>query len=375
MEYTKDEMSCRERACLNWMAHIPGVGKKTAGKLLKIFETAENVYDASVSEWGRVLPERLCSMLGRKRETEDAAGEYRKLKEKNMEITSGHLPDYPQRLREIPDPPVFLYYKGGMPQERIPSVAVIGARECSAYGKYTAQLFSETLAEAGVQIISGLASGIDGIGQAAACRRGGRCYAVLGCGADICYPASNRQLYDAVLKGQGGILSEYIPGTQPAPGLFPPRNRIISGLADLILVVEAREKSGTMITVDMALEQGKEVYAIPGRITDSFQTGCHRLIRQGAGMATAPEDILEALGISGKFPDSSSVKKQELSEKEKKIWDILDADPKSLEEIWNEIRNSTGTIANIQEVMYLIVLLCSKGMAEQQGTAYRKSIF
>jgi len=366
-----------ERACLNWMAQIPGVGKQTAGRLLKKFGSAAKVYSASLPEWKDTVPERICNAMMKRRESSDIIRDYQNLAEKDLCITACYLNDYPERLRQIPDSPVFLYYRGRLPENSIPSVAIIGARDCSSYGRYTAQLFAEAFAEAGLQIISGLASGIDGIGQTAACRCGGKCFAVLGSGADVCYPASNRQLYEDIIHTEGGIISEYTPGTQPSPGLFPPRNRIISELSDLILVVEAKEKSGTMITVDMALEQGKEVYAIPGRITDSFQAGCHKLIRQGAGMATSPWDILEAMGI----PKTSQISREvELSEKELRIWKILDTDPKSMEQIWREVRaevqeKENGRIENIQEIMYLLVVLCSKGVAEQQGTSYRKIVF
>lgn len=199
---------------------------------------------------------------------------------------------FPMRLRKIPDPPSGLYCRGRMPADSEPAAAVIGARLASGYGRAQAKRFAWRLGSCGIPVISGMARGIDGIAQAAALDAGGTSYAVLGSGADICYPKDNRALYDRLLS-EGGILSEYPPGTPPEAKLFPPRNRIISGLSDLILVIEARKKSGTLITVDMALEQGREVYALPGRVSDSLSEGCNRLIRQGAGVATCPEDILE----------------------------------------------------------------------------------
>ena len=162
-----------------------------------------------------------------------------------------------------------------------------------------ARAFGGELAKAGVAVISGMARGIDGLGQQAALEQGGRTYAVLGCGADVCYPASNRKLYQEIVEKGGGILSVFPPGTPPVKGQFPERNRIVAGLADLVLVVEARQKSGTLITVDMALEQGKNVYAVPGRLTDRLSDGCNLLIRQGAGIALAPGDILAELKLLG----------------------------------------------------------------------------
>lgn len=208
--------------------------------------------------------------------------------------------DYPARLLEIPDPPERLYVLGRLPEEKVPSVAIIGARECSEYGSYVAARLGECMGRNGIQVISGMARGIDGIGQSAALDAGGSSFAVLGSGVDVCYPVRNRRLYER-LRGQGGILSEYPPGTPALSRNFPPRNRIVSGLADAVVVVEAREKSGTLITVDMALEQGKEVYAVPGRVTDALSFGCNRLVKLGAAVLLDPEELAEELrGICGR---------------------------------------------------------------------------
>lgn len=208
--------------------------------------------------------------------------------------------DYPARLLEIPDPPERLYVLGRLPEEKIPSVAIIGARECSEYGSYVAARLGECMGRNGIQVISGMARGIDGIGQTAALDAGGSSFAVLGSGVDVCYPARNRRLYER-LRERGGVLSEYPPGTPALSRNFPPRNRIVSGLADAVVVVEAREKSGTLITVDMALEQGKEVYAVPGRVTDALSSGCNRLVKLGAAVLLDPEELAEELrGICGR---------------------------------------------------------------------------
>lgn len=208
--------------------------------------------------------------------------------------------DYPARLLEIPDPPERLYVLGRLPEEKVPSVAIIGARECSEYGSYVAARLGECMGRNGIQVISGMARGIDGIGQTAALDAGGSSFAVLGSGVDVCYPARNRRLYER-LRERGGVLSEYPPGTPALSRNFPPRNRIVSGLADAVVVVEAREKSGTLITVDMALEQGKEVYAVPGRVTDALSSGCNRLVKLGAAVLLDPEELAEELrGICGR---------------------------------------------------------------------------
>lgn len=211
---------------------------------------------------------------------------------------------FPNRLRDIPDAPYALYVKGqpfrtvhaegeddraGARQKAV--VAVIGARTCSEYGKYMAQKLGSAAAELEMEVVSGLASGIDGIAQNAARLSGGEVTAVLGSGVDVCYPEENRAVYEGILE-RGRIISEYPPGTRPLGQNFPPRNRIISGLADAVVVVEAKKRSGTLITVDMALEQGRDVYAVPGRVSDAMSYGCNRLIAQGA---EAVVDVVETL--------------------------------------------------------------------------------
>jgi DNA processing protein len=203
-------------------------------------------------------------------------------------------PEFPERLVTIPDPPCGLFVIGSLPDPNAYSVAVIGARECTEYGRYVATRIGSELARAGVSIISGMARGIDGIGQQAALDAGGYSLGVLGCGTDICYPRSNRNLY-AGLKAKGGILSTYGPGTEAKAEFFPPRNRIVSAFADAVIVVESRHKSGTLITVDMALEQGREVYVVPGRITDRLSDGCNSLLAQGAKAFLSPELFLQEL--------------------------------------------------------------------------------
>lgn len=220
-------------------------------------------------------------------------------------------PGYPERLKNISGAPKELYVLGRPPEEDRLSVAVIGARDCSEYGKYVAREFGAVLGRNRISVVSGMARGIDGISQEAALNAGGSSFAVLGCGVDVCYPEANRQLYEK-LKISGGILSEYPPGSPALACHFPPRNRIVSGLADVVVVIEARVKSGTLITVDMALEQGREVYVAPGRMTDRLSDGCNRLIKQGAGILLSPEEFLRELleGEIGKAARRLSVERR-----------------------------------------------------------------
>ena len=201
---------------------------------------------------------------------------------------------FPLRFEGLSDVPQGLYCIGSLPDDNIPSVAVVGARSCSSYGRRTAFALGKFLAEHGVQVISGMAMGIDSSAQEGALAAGGKTFAVLGCGVDICYPRTSYAVYDA-LAVRGGIIAEVEPGTKPLAYNFPRRNRIISALSDIVIVVEAREKSGSLITVDCALEQGRTVYAVPGRLGDRLSDGCNYLIAQGAGILWSFEAVMEEL--------------------------------------------------------------------------------
>ncbi len=207
-------------------------------------------------------------------------------------------PEYPQIMKQYSSMPAKLYVKGRLPDPKRRTVAVIGARMCSPYGRMQAFRYAKALSVAGVQIISGMALGIDSEGHKGALEGKMPTFAVLGSGVDVCYPKSNRKLYERILWENGGIISECPLGSGPVSWHFPARNRIISALSDAVLVVEAKENSGSLITAGFALEQGKMVYAIPGAVTDELSRGCHKLIYDGAGIAYCPEIMLEELGIS-----------------------------------------------------------------------------
>ncbi len=261
--------------------------------------------------------------------------------------------DYPVRLRDSYNPPYGLFYRGRLPVEAQASVAVVGARNCSPYGRAAAEDIGYRLAQAGIAVISGMAAGIDGAGHQGALRAGGQTYGVLGCGIDVCYPPGHRKLYGA-LAAQGGVISEYPPHTKPYAMLFPQRNRLISGMADAVLVVEAKEKSGYLITADFALEQGKEVYAVPGRASDALSRGTNRLIRQGAGIFLSVGDFLEEMGVFKKEPGPSTEKQKiSLEKMERVLYSCLGFHAKNLDRIMEETGFSLGELlpylASLQE--------------------------
>lgn len=289
----------REQPYAYWLMCAP-IGDATKSRLLLRFGRPSGVFEASEkalldSALSIGKKERWIAYI-KERQEENAKREYEKLQTKGILFYPEYHPHYPVKLLSIPARPFGIFVKGKLPDVRQRSLAIVGARDCSEYGQYVARHFAEKMAQNGVAVISGLARGIDGIAQRAAMEAGGESFGVLGCGADICYPKSNEKLYRMCME-RGGILSTYLPGTPPTPNLFPPRNRIISGLSDGILIIEAREKSGTIITADLALEQGKDVFVIPGRVTDRLSDGCNSLIRQGASLIQSPEQLLEELNI------------------------------------------------------------------------------
>lgn len=253
---------------------------------------------------------------------------------------------FPEKLRNIPYSPLFLYVKGTL-NKVSPSVAIIGTRKPTDYGRELTYRFSKVLSEEGVIIISGLARGIDGIAHKACIERNGITIGILGSGVDVIYPKEHESLYHEILEKDGAIISEFPLGTKPKKENFPIRNRLISGLSDGVLVVEAGKKSGTLITVKWALTQGKEVFAIPGSVFSPQSEGTHYLIKAGANVVTCPEDLLEFFGIKKKDTDQSSQTRENISPEEKKILDTLSSYPISLDELILKTNFSPGELLSL----------------------------
>lgn len=274
---------------------------------------------------------------------------------------------YPEKLRELVDAPKGIYVKGQLPDPKKPSAAIVGARLCSDYGRTQAYEIARFLSSHGVQVISGLARGIDGYAHQGALQGGTPTFAVLGCGLDICYPRGHIGLWKQIQEQNGGILSEYPVCTPPLKAYFPQRNRIISGLADMVIVIEAKAKSGSLITADCALEQGKMVYALPGRIWDELSYGCNYLIAQGAGILYSPECILEELHI-----DKNKYHQQKinfgLATDLKLVYSVLSFEPKKLDDLSKELKIPPGKLVN------LLLQLELEGYIEQvRKNYYRKT--
>lgn len=328
-----------------WLSNRKNIGPIKIEALLRQYGCAEEVFHMSkaalldckehcLGEAGqRLFTEEDIASLLTDRDIEKMREEYHGLMEKGIRFITREDGEYPEQLRPIYAAPFSIYVKGSLPAKESKCLSVVGARDCSPYGREMARYLAGAVAKEGIVVISGLARGIDTYSHQGALSAGGFTYAVLGCGIDTCYPRENIGLYMEIQQ-HGGILSEYAPGTKPFAGNFPMRNRIISGLSDAILIIEARKKSGSLITVDMGLEQGKEIYALPGRATDPLSDGCNNLIKLGAKPVTSPADILEDMlpGYADSSENPASIDRG-ADENAKKIISCLTSDPRHIEEL------------------------------------------
>ena len=270
-------------------------------------------------------------------------------------------PDFPPLLRAIHDPPVGLFIRGGGSAEllRKAGAAIVGARSCSPYGSQVARMLGRELAAAGLVVISGLARGIDGEAHRGALEAGGLTVAVLGCGADRDYPAAHAELARRV-RERGLVVSEYAPGVVPAPWRFPARNRIIAGLAAVTAVVEARERSGALITADLALEEGREVFAVPGEITSALSAGTNDLLRLGAAPLTSSKDVLDLFDLAPVAPTEA-----EVSAEAEAVLTALRESAAAADELARATRLEAGTIAAALTELELA------GLANEAGGFFR----
>ncbi len=357
-----------------WLNSVPGIGKRTIEKLLSLCGSERQVYLQGKNAWRQILTARQLEQMIAFAEQNEPSQLYESFRKQGIQFVQRDEPDYPERLKKIPDPPYGLYVKGSLPQADKPSVAVVGARDCSDYGRFVAKEVGELLGANNIQVISGMARGIDGISQKAALIAGGSSCGVLGCGVDVCYPPSNRELYDMLCE-KGGVLSAYPPGAEAKPGNFPPRNRIVSGLSDILIVVEARAKSGTLITVDMALEQGKDVYVVPGRITDRLSDGCNYLLKQGAEIFLSPEEFLNQVWERWQCDPVGRATSTETQILQWIPVGMADNLPPEFKEVYQVLSPDAATIASLFEklsgkytvpqLMTILMGLCTKGLVVQ----------
>lgn len=291
-------MPDESRRDLCWLAfaRVPGLGCTGFRRIAEVFADPTEVFFRGPGALRQVpgLTREAAAGVTAFREWDDLADELRRVREAGVRLVRYSDESYPERLRAMPDPPPVLYLRGSPEAAGRPAVGVVGTRAPSEYGLEMTRLLCRGLAAAGVGVVSGMARGIDGEAHETALARGGLTLAVLGSGVDVAYPPEHRDLCRRI-EGSGAVLSEYPLGTRPLPHHFPARNRIISGLSLGVVVVEATERSGSLITARWALEQGREVFAVPGKAGASRSRGPHRLIRQGAKLVEDVVDIIEEI--------------------------------------------------------------------------------
>jgi DNA processing protein len=343
---------------------VKGVGAVRFQRLLDQFGDAEKAWAASPADLARAgLGGKLIERLLQVRGQVDLDLIMDRIQSEHIQILTWLDEKYPQRLREIEQPPPVLYILGELCPEDAWAVAIVGTRRVTAYGRQVTEELASFLAANGVTVVSGLARGVDSIAHQAALQAGGRTLAVLGSGVDKIYPPENRKLAERIAS-HGAVLSDYVPGTPPESSNFPPRNRIIAGLAMAVVVIEAGETSGALITAEFAAEQGREVFAVPGNILAPQSKGTNKLIQQGALPLLSASDIMQTLNLSQIGHQKAARKALPADEIEESLMNTLGDEPLHVDEVCQQ----TGLA--VEKVSAALVLMELKGMVRQVGTMH-----
>ncbi|HHV08111.1 MAG TPA: DNA-protecting protein DprA [Firmicutes bacterium] len=345
------------------VAQIPGIGPRTFYQLLDTFGSMRELWTASTTDirWMPVkIGKRPLEALLKLRQEFDLEATLSAFQRVGLEVVTLLDDHYPTNLKTIFDPPPVLYYRGDLRATDELAVGIVGARRATPYGREIAMKFARDLACSGITVVSGLARGVDSAAHRGALAGKGRTLAVLGCGLNVTYPPENARLYDQV-AAQGAVITEFPLDTAPEARNFPRRNRIISGLSRAVVVVEAAVSSGSLITADFALEQGREVFAVPGPLTSRMSQGTNNLIRQGARLVRKVEDIIEELGITVESTVANGPVLPELTAKEKTVYACFPEGTGSVH-IDELVRHSRLTA---QDVTAILMMLELKGLVRQ----------
>ncbi|MDP9473583.1 MAG: DNA-processing protein DprA [Chloroflexota bacterium] len=342
---------------------VPYVGPSRIRRLIERFGDLERAWDAPAGELRTVLDERAVESLVKTRQTLSLDDEMDKIERAGVTVLTHGGEGYPRLLAEIPAPPPVLYVKGELLPEDGLAVAVVGARRLSSYGRDVGGRLAGELAAAGVTIVSGLARGIDAVAHQAALRAGGRTVAVLGCGVNVVYPPEHRNLAGQIVEN-GALVSDYPPDRKPDAPNFPARNRIISGLSLGVVVVEAPAKSGALITVDFAADQGRDVFVVPGNVLSSASAGCNRLLRDGARPVRDADDVLEDLNLGRRQEQQAVQQALPIAEEERRLLALLTADPQLIDEL------AAAANQPISQVGALLLTMELKGLVRNAGAQH-----
>jgi len=357
-----------------WLAlsSIPGVGNVIYKRLLETFHTPENVFQSKPDEFKKVegIRTKTVEAITNFKNADRVNRELDLIEKLGITLLTLHDERYPRILKTIYNPPPFLYVKGKIQNEDRSALAVVGSRNASSYGKSITRQLARSLTRRGFTIVSGLARGIDTAAHKGALEAGGRTLAVLGSGIDVIYPWENKTLAKAIIEN-GALISEFPLGTQPEATNFPSRNRIISGIALGTVIIEASVRSGSLITASLALEQGREVFAVPGNVDSPWSKGTNRLIKEGAKLVTDPEDIVEEIrpqcDLSGEPENEKTAEAKKLSPETKKILDLMETNPVHIDTLIKKSGFPSGKISG------LLLDLELKGFVSQlSGKMFKK---
>ena len=353
-----------ERAYWVVLNMATGIGPVRFQRLLEICGGARGAWQASDLELAAAgLERRTADSLRRLRQRTSPEAVARRLAQLGIRVVTLLDDEYPCNLRQVADAPPVLFVRGSLRPGDSQAVALVGTRRATAYGRAVAERLARDLAGAGVTIVSGLAKGVDTSAHLATLEAGGRTLAVLGNGLDQVYPPENGALARRIAENdRGALVSEFAPGVPPDAVNFPRRNRIISGLSRATVIVEAGERSGALITADFALEQGREVLAVPGSILNAMSVGANQLLRQGATPVTCAGDILEALGAPAAATLTRTDEVPDVSPPEATLWRALSGEPRHADEFARTLGLSSG------EVVATLAMLELKGLARQVGS-------
>ncbi len=348
-----------------WLNSLSDVGPVRAKSLLDVFKNPKSIWNAEKARLlksagiGELVAQNI---INNKNEEQlmILENQLEKIQKDNIDLITVHDKEYPSNLRNIYSSPILIYKKGNIINSDNISIAIVGSRNATSYGLKTAYDLAKSLAKRGITIISGLARGIDTAAHKGAIDGGGRTIAVLGCGIDVVYPPENKKLIKEIINC-GAVISEFPLGTIPDARNFPQRNRIISGISKGTLIVEANKKSGSLITADFALEQNREVFAVPGPIYSRFSEGTNNLIKDGAKIVTCVEDILEELKISySSYNEKSNIQiKEKLTGEESDVYEFISYEPLHLEKL------ILKTGFSINRLNTIITMLELKGIIKQ----------
>ncbi|HAW59905.1 MAG TPA: DNA-protecting protein DprA [Actinobacteria bacterium] len=322
-------------------------------RALECFGSPENIWKASIKELRGELGLSVDVAEGVIRQKNELCldRELDKIRRAGVELLTISDPSYPGPLKEIHSPPPVLFIKGELIKSYEVAVAIVGSRKASSFGRTLASELAQNLSRCGITIVSGVARGIDSAAHRGALKEEGGTVGVLGCGLDIVYPPENKRLYLEIAE-RGSLISEQPLGMRALPQHFPARNRIISGLSLGVIVIEAPQKSGALITADFALEQGREVMAVPGNVKSSLSKGTHTLLKQGACLVESVDDVIEALNLNLKsIKGGISGKEELLSAQEKAVLTVLDWEPRHIDAIASEVGLTASQVASLLSVL------------------------